>query len=105
MIALNLSFMNLFHNHLEVYSLLKCVCTITSVLVVRSFPFQLNEKGWGEFEVLIKIFFVDPTEKPCILHHFLRLYPMEDPFMIRHPILPPENTVITEQYDEIVHIY
>ena len=70
--------------------------------MVKQFPFELTEKGWGEFEVIVKLFFVDPTEKPCILHHFLRLYPMEDVFMIHHPIVPPTNTVITEQYEEIV---
>ena len=27
-------------------------------------PYEISETGWGEFEVVIKVFFVDPTEKP-----------------------------------------
>jgi YEATS domain-containing protein 4 len=69
---------------------------------VDRFPFEVTESGWGEFQVLIKIFFVDLAEKPCILHHFLRLYPLEDLTLIPHPAKQPDNTVIAELYDEIV---
>ncbi len=27
-------------------------------------PYEVNETGWGEFEIIIKVFFVDPSEKP-----------------------------------------
>lgn len=71
------------------------------IRTIDRWPFEITEAGWGEFEIQIKIYFVDPNEKVLSLSHFLRLYPLEDPFMIRHP--PNKHgTVITEQYDEIV---
>ena len=27
-------------------------------------PYEINETGWGEFEVVIKIYFMDSSEKP-----------------------------------------
>ena len=27
-------------------------------------PYEVSETGWGEFEIIIKIYFVDPTERP-----------------------------------------
>ena len=27
-------------------------------------PYEISETGWGEFEVVIKVFFVDSSEKP-----------------------------------------
>ena len=87
------------HDKLSISQIFHALCFL---LVVKQFPFELTEKGWGEFEVIMKIYFVDPTEKPCIVHHFLRLYPLEDVFMIHHPIIPPHNRIITEQYEEIV---
>ena len=57
------------------------------------------ESGWGEFEINIKVFFVDPTEKPLDLYHHLKL----------HPATPEGNEamlnkkpIVFEQYDEIV---
>ena len=32
--------------------------------VLTSPPFEVHETGWGEFEIQIKIFFTDTTEKP-----------------------------------------
>ena len=43
-------------------------------LAVKKFPFEINLSGWGEFEIGIKIFFVDPAEKPVELIHFLKLH-------------------------------
>ena len=34
------------------------------LLVLTSPPFEVHETGWGEFEIQIKIFFTDTTEKP-----------------------------------------
>ena len=38
------------------------------VAVVLKPPYEVTETGWGEFEVIIKIYFNDPTERPvnCI---------------------------------------
>lgn len=40
------------------------VVTISPSLVVMKPPYEISETGWGEFEVVIKIFFADPAEKP-----------------------------------------
>ena len=32
--------------------------------VVTKPPYEVNESGWGEFEIQIKIFFMDPAERP-----------------------------------------
>ena len=37
-------------------------------------PYQITEKGWGEFEIAIKVFFYDPQEEPVTFIHPLRLY-------------------------------
>lgn len=68
--------------------------------IIDKWPFELTEKGWGEFEIGIRIYFIDPSEKILQLSHFLRLYPIEDIFMISHP--QHKNTITIEYYDEIV---
>lgn len=35
-----------------------------SLLVVTKPPYEITETGWGEFEIIIKIFFIDPNERP-----------------------------------------
>eukprot|EP00736_Rhodelphis_marinus_P001221 Rmarinus@m.28034 len=59
-------------------------------------PFEVEEYGWGEFEIGIKIYFVDPVEKPVQLYHSLKLYPSHD---IQ---LTTKKPVISEYYDELV---
>lgn len=47
-----------------------------SVRMVESPPFQVEETGWGEFEVAIKFYFVPESgEKPQQLWHALKLHP------------------------------
>lgn len=38
------------------------------------YPFLLEEKGWGEFNINAKIYFNDLNEKFVSLTHFLKLY-------------------------------
>jgi YEATS domain-containing protein 4 len=38
-------------------------------------PFEVTEKGWGEFEVSIRIVWRDVSEKALVLTHMLKLYP------------------------------
>lgn len=39
-------------------------------------PFEITETGWGEFEVIIKIFFLtEANEKPVQFYHHLKLHP------------------------------
>jgi YEATS domain-containing protein 4 len=64
--------------------------------VVDRFPFEVTEFGWGEFEIVIKIYFHDVNEKPVELYHPLRLFPPEG------VIQPKKKPVVAEQYDEIV---
>ena len=33
-------------------------------LVITKPPYEVTETGWGEFEVVIKIHFQDPNERP-----------------------------------------
>lgn len=32
--------------------------------IVTKAPYELTETGWGEFEIVIKIYFHDPNERP-----------------------------------------
>uniref|UniRef100_A0A0D2XDW2 Protein AF-9 homolog n=1 Tax=Fusarium oxysporum (strain Fo5176) TaxID=660025 RepID=A0A0D2XDW2_FUSOF len=39
-------------------------------------PFVVEETGWGEFDITIKLYYVnDSGEKPQTLYHYLRLHP------------------------------
>jgi len=35
-----------------------------AVAAVDKPPYEVSKSGWGEFDIQIKIFFVDPAEKP-----------------------------------------
>lgn len=44
---------------------------------VRSFarpPYEVTERGWGEFEIVVHVFFHDANEEPVQFIHQLRLY-------------------------------
>lgn len=42
-------------------------------------PFEVEETGWGEFEIAIKFYFVpESTEKPQTIWHALKLHPYGD---------------------------
>ena len=38
-------------------------------------PFEVTEKGWGEFEASVRIVWRDPAEKALVLMHMIKLYP------------------------------
>src|ERR1700761_2083463 len=47
-----------------------------SVRMIESPPFEVEETGWGEFEIAIKFYFVpESPEKPQQLWHALKLHP------------------------------
>ncbi len=47
-----------------------------SLRTIEAPPFEVNETGWGEFEVQIKLYFVpEANEKPQNLWHRLALHP------------------------------
>ncbi|CAH0555228.1 unnamed protein product [Brassicogethes aeneus] len=37
-------------------------------------PYEISETGWGEFEIVIKIHFHDPNERPATMYHILKLF-------------------------------
>ncbi len=67
--------------------------------IVESPPFQVEEQGWGEFEIHIRIFFQDTNERPLDIKHWLKLRP--EP----HEMIPgldySKVPVVSEIYDEI----
>lgn len=47
-----------------------------SVRMIESPPFEVEETGWGEFEIALKFYFVpESTEKPQQIWHGLKLHP------------------------------
>ncbi|CAK9294308.1 unnamed protein product [Gordionus sp. m RMFG-2023] len=75
-------------------------------------PYEITETGWGEFEIAIKIFFIDPQEKPITIYHILKLFPphsshntsIESNFsgiQLSNTDSKPSN-VVSEFYDELV---
>jgi len=59
-------------------------------------PYEVEETGWGEFEVQIKIYFHDPNERPVTIYHILKLF-QTDP-----NVMTGKKPVISEQYDEMI---
>jgi YEATS domain-containing protein 4 len=58
-------------------------------------PFELDENGWGEFEIQIKLLFKNSTYKPLVLRHMLKLYP--DAFTVIDG-----NAVIYERIERLI---
>ncbi|OAD75602.1 hypothetical protein PHYBLDRAFT_19908 [Phycomyces blakesleeanus NRRL 1555(-)] len=72
-----------------------------SLRTIEQPPFELQETGWGEFEILIKIHFHPAaSEKPVSLYHHLRLHPYEDD--VSGQPWPKEKPVTSYSYDELV---
>lgn len=63
-------------------------------------PYEIHESGWGEFEAVIKVYFMDPTEKMVEFFHPLRLFPL--PPTDKDAEVDPLAPVVSEFYDEIV---
>ncbi|XP_074602408.1 YEATS domain-containing protein 4 Gas41 [Brevipalpus obovatus] len=66
--------------------------------IVTKPPFEVSETGWGEFEVSIKIHFVDPNEKPITIYHILKLFET-DPTSKQINV---KKFIVSEFYDEII---
>jgi YEATS domain-containing protein 4 len=50
-----------------------------SLRMIEGPPFEVEETGWGEFEIAIKFYFVqESTEKPQQVWHQLKLHPYGD---------------------------
>jgi len=63
---------------------------------VASYPFELSESGWGEFDMMIRLVFRDPSQAPLDIMHHLKLYPTDGSQMAIG------QAVVSEFYDEIV---
>ncbi|XP_038145325.1 YEATS domain-containing protein 4 [Cyprinodon tularosa] len=68
---------------------------VNPLRVVTKPPYEITETGWGEFEIIIKIFFIDPNERPVTLYHLLKLFQSDSSAM-------PKKTVVSEFYDEMI---
>ncbi|CAF0903376.1 unnamed protein product [Adineta steineri] len=64
--------------------------------MINQAPFEVEESGWGEFEIQITIFFLDPNEKPVIFYHHLKLF-STDP-----EVVTGKRPFVNEYYDELV---
>lgn len=62
---------------------------------VTQMPYELDEYGWGEFDIVIRITFQDGMEKPVEIIHPLALF---------NPDGSPskEEPIVSEFYDELV---
>jgi len=85
--------------------------------IVSKPPYQINESGWGEFEIQIRIFFNDGNERPVTFYHILKLFhgantPANAPAIpvdvtrggssISTQIIQGRKCVVSESYDEIL---
>uniref|UniRef100_D3TR94 YEATS domain-containing protein 4 n=1 Tax=Glossina morsitans morsitans TaxID=37546 RepID=D3TR94_GLOMM len=71
--------------------------------IVTKPPYEITETGWGEFEVVIKIYFHDPTERPVTCYHILKLFqsPIVGGELSTAP-MDPKTGLVSESYEEIV---
>lgn len=70
---------------------------LTSEIDIDEAPFEVNETGWGEFQIQIKITFHDPSQRPVTFNHTLKLHPSEDLGQLK-----TSKPVLSEFYDELV---
>ena len=64
-------------------------------------PYEVTETGWGEFEIVIKIYFQDPVERPVTIYHVLKLFQTGQP-TDHNSLMKNQRTVVSEFYDEII---
>ena len=43
--------------------------------MIDTFPYEVREQGWGEFEIEVKVEFKNDAENPVTFSHFLKLHP------------------------------
>lgn len=72
------------------------------VRTIESPPFELTETGWGEFEINIKIYFIEEAnEKVLSFYHHLRLHPYIDGSKVKDR-KESSDEVSSIYFDEIV---
>jgi YEATS domain-containing protein 4 len=70
-------------------------------------PYEVTERGWGEFEAQIRIHWKDPSEQTTIVNHTIKLYPQGTPptaGSAKNDLVQQstEKPVLAETYDEVV---
>ncbi|KAH8329069.1 hypothetical protein KR074_003369 [Drosophila pseudoananassae] len=67
-------------------------------------PYEITETGWGEFEVVIKIYFNDQSERPVTCYHILKLFqsPVVDGELTSSTTMDTKKGLVSESYEEIV---
>ena len=75
---------------------------IIQFLVVDKFPFEIEEAGWGEFQIQIKIYFHDAPDRPITVFHNLRLYEAGEDLEAQIKNNCPHVT--SEHFEEIVSL-
>ena len=68
--------------------------------VVETPPFQVEEQGWGEFEIVVRIFFHDTNERPLELKHWLKLRHEDDEVVQGQDYT--KIPVVSETFEEIL---
>ncbi|KAH6998607.1 yeats family-domain-containing protein [Ilyonectria sp. MPI-CAGE-AT-0026] len=64
-------------------------------------PFLVSETGWGEFDITIKLYYVnDSGEKPQTLYHYLRLHPYGRTEEEKQSMVTSSGEVRSWSYDE-----
>ncbi|GAU90316.1 hypothetical protein RvY_02749 [Ramazzottius varieornatus] len=66
---------------------------------LNSAPFEVEETGWGEFEVQVKVFFVDPNERQVTLWTWVRLFKKDTEHTL---FVNKDDWLVAEYYDEFV---
>nr|SZF06454.1 YEATS domain-containing protein 4 [Psoroptes ovis] len=75
----------------------------TQIRVCNEPPYEVEETGWGEFEVVIKIYFVDPSERPVTIYHMLKLFKIEPSSTPGGGSMPVfTDYLVSEYYDELI---
>ncbi len=64
------------------------------VRAVTQAPFCLTEYGWGEFEIVIRLFPIDESEKPVEVYHPLRLFPPAGQELTEKPVVSEHVDVV-----------
>ncbi len=67
-------------------------------------PYEVTERGWGEFEAQIRIHWKDPSEQTTIVNHTIKLYPQGSHPTGKNDLVQQstEEPVLAENYDEVV---